>query len=353
MRPPDDVLHRILASGILAPSADNHLALRFQLRDDAVLLVATDAGDWAARPHRQFLAHLAHGAVVENMALRSASLGLTLQAGWLPDEQQPAHTALLRWAAAPHTAAPDGLCAAIEDRHTNRAFYRRAPLPPATLQDVALAAAAVNGASVAWLDGGAHRTKALMAIRLAETERFRRRELHAEMFTAIQFDAGWQRSAVQGLSPGALAIERPLRGPFTLLRRWPLMRAATALGLHQTLGLRAGYLPCALAPHLGMLLAQPDAPAGVLQAGRALQRLWLAATLHGLALQPMAAATTLARQAPGQGWVDAGVQARLRQLLQELVPPGPLTAQPVMLFRLGRAAAPAVVSARHALPHYL
>ena len=45
-----------------------------------------------------------------------------------------------------------------------------------------------------------------------------------------------------------------MRVPFALLRRWPLMRASTWLGAHLALGLRAGYLPCALAPHAGLLV---------------------------------------------------------------------------------------------------
>ena len=350
MRPPIDTLRRILASGILAPSADNHLALQFQLHDDHVVLLATDAATWAAQPHRQFLAHLAHGAVVENMALQSASEGLDLLVTWLPDALHPERIAALQWL--PATAPPDGLGQAMAGRHTNRAFYSRARLPPSTLQDLAHAAAAITGASVAWLDDGVRRTQALAAIRLAETERFARRELHAELFNAIQFDVGWQRTVAQGLPPGALAIERPMRGAFTLLRRWPLMRWAQSLGLHHALGLRAGYLPCALAPHVGLLLdAHPNPRLGALHAGRALQRVWLAATQHGLALQPMAAATTLVRQASGQGWVDAQVQQRLRHLLRALSPPP--QAQPMMFFRLGRARQGDVVTARHEVDHYL
>lgn len=142
-----------------------------------------------------------------------------------------------------------------------------------------------------------------------------------------------------------------MRVPFALLRRWPWIRAATRVGAHHVLGLRAGHLPCALTPHIGLVhcrgLHDDLAP---LQAGRAFERVCVAAA-ENLALQPMAAATVLVRQRRGNGWVSAGVKVRLERLLETPCPGA--DAQPYMLFRLGAAEAPSVVSGRSLLGHYL
>ena len=85
-----------------------------------------------------------------------------------------------------------------------------------------------------------------------------------------------------------------MRAPCAALRYWPVMRGMSWLGAHHALGLRAGYLPAALSPHIGLVLAEEgdgDVPAAALNAGRAMQRVWLAAQAQGLALPPMAAAT--------------------------------------------------------------
>ncbi len=79
--------------------------------------------------------------------------------------------------------------------------------------------------------------------------------------------------------------------------------------------------------------------------------MWLAATAEGLALQPMAAVTALQRQAPGEGWVDAQVQAELARLVQPLCRGA--GERPYLFFRLGQAAAPSVTAARLPLHHYL
>ena len=75
------------------------------------------------------------------------------------------------------TAAP-----AIATRHTNRRFYRRQPVDAAARLAMADAVAVIPGARLQWLDDAPLRAAALHAIRIAETERFRRPALHAELF---------------------------------------------------------------------------------------------------------------------------------------------------------------------------
>ncbi len=345
-----DTLNLILQSGIAAPSAENKHYLRFEVRPEETLLWATDAASWDELPHRRFLALLSFGAVAENMALRAGELGLAQSVRWLPDPARSDCIGQFRWA--PTLAAPDPLAGAIDKRHTNRRFYRRAALPPALLQRLADAADAVPEAALLWLSAPARRAAALDAIRRAETERFSRRELHRELFGALRFELGWKASCDEWLPPAALEVEAPMRLPFALLRRWPLMHALNRIGAHRMLGLRAADLPCRMAPHLGLIVAGGvDASDRALQAGRALQRAWLAAAAEGLAFQPMAAATVLAQQRAGNGWVSPETRSRLLDLLAQLSP-GP-SAQACMFFRLGRAPAPSAVTRRKAVADYL
>ena len=225
-------------------------------------------------------------------------------------------------------------------------------LPPQTLAHLSGAVTAVPGAALMWLDDPASRALALKSIRIAETERFRRQALHAELFDSIRFEIGWTKTCDEWLPPAALQVEPPMRKPFALMRHWGVMRAGTWLGAHVGLGLRAGYLPCALAPHIGLIVVKGQGEEmGSLQAGRAFERVWLAAENQNLALQPMAAATTLVRQTPGNGWVSVEVKNELQRLLDTLC--GADGGQPYMLFRLGQAKGPDAVSGRKPLDGYL
>jgi hypothetical protein len=350
--PPDEALRDILQAGIRAPTADNRPVVRLRLAEDHVALWAEPEVAAPLQPHRRALGLLATGAMVENMALRSRRHGLALQAAWLPAATEPALLATLRWApaSAPLAAADAMLDGAIEGRHTNRRFYRREPVPPPAVAAVNAAVAAVPGTSLQWLQGAARR-RGLQAVRLAEAERFRRAGLHGEMFDSIRFDLGWRATSDEGLPPATLEVEPPLRGGFALLRHWPLMHAVRWLGVPWMLGVRAGWLPCVTASHLGLLSVRRDhGEAGWLEAGRAFERLWLAAQSQGLALQPMAAAVALTLQRPGGDWVSPSLQARLAGLLGGLVDPAQ---QACMLLRVGVANKPNVVTARRLLSRYI
>lgn len=349
MTPKQDLVREVLVAGLRAPSAENKHLLQFRLFDDGFTLIATDA---AARrlPHRRWLASVSHGALAENMMLRAAELGVGLTVSWLPEAQQPEHVADFHWSDA---STPDALARFIELRHTNRHFYRRERLPKSTLSRIETAAATTPGAHVLWLEGDTRRL-ALHAIRIAETERFKRQELHREMFSAIRFDTGWRGNANEGLPPSALEVEAPARALFAAMRHWRVMHALTRIGAHHALGLRSGYLPAALAPHLGLVVIEPSAaPAtAAFQAGRALQRAWLNAAAQGAAFQPIAAPTALALQSASEpGWVSAPVKSQLLGLLGSIA--AGCRAQPQMFFRLGLAKPPGGVAQRLPLDRYL
>jgi nitroreductase len=350
--PHADALHQILSAGVQAPSAENIHYFWLEVGPQTVILHATDYASWSLRPDKKMLALMSFGAVVENITLRAQALGFMTHASWQFDSSRVLE---LSWQSA--TPVADPLNEAISTRHTNRRFYQRAPLASGMLEQILAAGNSVPGAGVHWLAHGPPRSLALSLIRIAETERFRRSGLHHEMFSAIRFERGWEGTVLEGLPPAALQVEFPMRWPFAWLRRWGLMRAADAVGAHLALGLRSGYLLCATAPHIGLVMSNaPDVDTAHMRAGRALERLWLAAEHHGLSLQPMAAATVLVQQISGLHWVSAATQKRLFEGLQALSGQfgvDNLGARPCMLFRLGRASAPTAVAGRRPLEHFL
>src|SRR6185312_134571 len=146
--------------------------------------------------------------------------------------------------------------------------------------------------------------------------------LHAELFSSIRFAAGWHDACEEGLAPATLAVEPPMRPVFQAMRRPALMGAFNRLGAASMLGWRSATLPIRLSPGLCLIVIPSTARSDVLAGGRALQRVWLEATLAGLSVQPYAAAGVI-----GLGLVpiEPALQpslARLGSALRELCAPG-------------------------------
>ena len=342
----DPALKDILQAALLAPSADNHHRLRFELIPDGVLVSAEPGRLSSLTGYKRTLDLISLGAVVENIVLRASAHNLSasveLRPVGMPD-------AIARIQLQPSSTLPDPLHSAIPNRHTNRRFFKGPPENSDTLQHIQQVAQQIPGCTLNWLDNAEHRGKALKLIRLAEGERFRNQILHAELFEGVRFDIGWHQSCEEALPPGALEIEKPLRVFFKLMRHWSVMRTANLVGAYKQLAWRAGDLPCRLSPHLAVISAPSLADKDQIDAGRAFQRAWLAVAQHGIAMQPMPASVLYAQTAAIAQGIPSPLQARLSQGWAELQP----GRMPLMVFRMGHAKPPSLVSGRHPLEHYL
>jgi hypothetical protein len=337
----------LLESAILAPSADNRHALRFHLDDQAVLVRHTLA-DADLRGYKRALFLMSLGAVAENLVVAAGRFGIGATARLAPAAE--ASDLVLRVDLLPGAADPDLLWQAIPLRHTNRkVWFRGSSLDTDERARIDGAVSRFPQCGLRWFGALAERRPILRLMWSAEAERFRNPVLHAELFSAIRFDVGWHRGCEVGLPPGALGVEPPLRGLFSLLRRWPVMRFANRFGVHRVLGWRSAYLPSRLAPDLGVLVVKKADSDSLFAAGRAFQRAWLTATRLGRVLQPLPAAALYAMDGAVEQGIPAGLHGNLvggwKAQLGDAVP--------LMLFRMGRAEPLAVHADRPSVEAFL
>ncbi|MEO7053103.1 MAG: hypothetical protein ABI128_15695, partial [Rhodanobacter sp.] len=224
------------------------------------------------------------------MIIHARSLGYAADVQTFPRPDDGLWVARISWHHDPESVQPESLAGAIEQRHSDRSFPWRGLITPDTQARLDDQVRRVPGQRLYWPQTPAERKAALYIIRQAETLRFRSSTLHAELFSSIRFSAGWHDTCEEGLPPAALAVEPPLRPIFQALRRPALMSMLNRLGTASALGWRSAWLPIRLSPGLCLLVIPSTTRSDVLNGGRALQRVWLEATLAGLSVQPYAAA---------------------------------------------------------------
>lgn len=342
----------ILECGILAPSADNQHRLRFQIKDGTLSIWWS--GDYALPSlggYKRILALLSLGALSENLTVAANRFGVQTDLTLVADDAQPGLVARVHWR---RDTSPAGTCTlweTIHARHTNRhVFYRGPRLSAADRATLDHPVSARAGCHITWLDEPRARRQAIRLMRAAEAERFRNPLLHEELFSPIRFDVGWNRSCGDGLPPGALSIERPLRPLFALLRHWPIMKVVSMLGGHHVLGWRAAGLPAKFCPHLGVIAADMASDEAAVVAGSAFQRLWLGVARLGYSLQPMPASALYSLEGATAEGIPSALQQQLRNGWRTILA---CSQQPLMLFRIGRAPAPPVRTGRLPLESFL
>ncbi|TAM57363.1 MAG: hypothetical protein EPN49_15510 [Rhodanobacter sp.] len=283
----------ILRAGIAAPSADNSQPWQFAWCGDDLDLRIDAGRSGRVSDTRYVLSDLAAGACLENMIIHARSLGYVADLQTFPRHDDELWVARVRWRRDPECDQPEPLAGAIEQRHTDRRFPWAGPITTDTQTRLNAQARQIPGQRLYWPQTPRERKAALSVIRQAETLRFRSPTLHAELFSSIRFPVGWHTACEEGLAPAALAVEPPLRPAFQAMRHPAVMTMLNRLGAASVLGWRSAWLPIRLSPGLCLLVIPSTARSDVLAGGRALQRVWLAATLDGLSVQPYAAAGVL------------------------------------------------------------
>lgn len=301
----------ILGAGIAAPSADNSQPWRFAWSGDELDLRIDAGRSGRVSDTRYVLSDLAAGACLENMVIHARSLGYVAHVQTFPDPEDELWVARIGWRRDPGLNPTEPLAAAIELRHTDRRFPWRGPITADSQARMNAQAGSISGLRLYWPPSADERKAALKVIRQAETLRFKSPTLHAELYSSVRFDAGWHGACEEGLAPATLAVEPPMRPAFQMMRRPAVMATLNWLGAASMLGWRSAYLPIRLSPGLCLLVVPSAARSDVVAGGRALQRVWLQATLEGLSVQPYAAAGVLSL-----GFVP--IEPRFRQQLLHL-----------------------------------
>jgi hypothetical protein len=339
----------ILCAGIAAPSADNSQPWRFAWSGDDLDLRIDADHSGRVSDTRYVLSDLAAGACLENMIIHARSLGYAADVQTFPRPDDELWAARIRWRLDTESDQSEPLAGAIEQRHTDRRFPWGGSITTDTQARLNAQARLIPGQRLYWPQTPRERKAALSVIRQAETLRFSSPTLHAELFSSIRFAAGWHTACEEGLAPATLAVEPPLRPVFQALRRPAVMAMLNRLGAASMLGWRSAWLPIRLSPGLCLLVIPSTARSDVLAGGRALQRVWLQATLDGLSVQPYAAAGVLSL---GFVAVEPAFQqplSRLGSALHDVCAPG----HGLVFLRLGYArSAPRDRSGRRALASF-
>lgn len=276
----------LVAAAVLAANPHDTQPWLFAVEADAIEIYADLSRNLGAMDPYVREMHLGLGCAIENMVLAAPSNGFGAEveatAGSLTVDDRQSHAR----AATVHLAkrapvAPDALCIAIPDRHTNRYAYDRGKAPASEWRRFASDPDIGDGVRVILVEDGEQRRLFDAAI--------------IEATEAIIADAAMIADSDRWFRDSSQAIEAHRDGPtldaaglpfFTLLfaRAFSVSPETSHRGwLKQT---REVQVPTA--PLVGLIAVRDRYDRGdAIAAGRAWQRLHLNATAHGMAMQPL------------------------------------------------------------------
>lgn len=338
--------------GTLAPSAGNRQPWRFSWDGERLWVLHDRARSASLLDPSHRAAHLALGAAIENMAIAAAHRGVRLRTEPFPRPRDLEVAAALTFEADGVGLEDDArLFDLIARRATNRRVGGRDVLSGTEATSLA-DAARIRGARVDLLAESEALAELGAVVGGGERIRHLTHELHREVVEELRWTGDEARGAGDGIPVDALELSAAERAALGLAARPEVAATLRDLGggrAFRDLAERRIVRSSAV----GLMTVGGASPMCALRGGRAVQRLWLEATRLGLALQPITALVYLFEMLDGSGATIfsgrerdelRGLRGRFDALFDAAA-----GGTRLMLFRVGRAAAPSARTPRRPL----
>ncbi len=276
---PHDTIRKILEAGVQAPSGSNSQPWKFIVRGDQLDVIALPEKDHPVLNFRYRGTWVAHGALIENIAIATREFGYNSTIKIFPDKSDRNITARITFKKS--SSAGDPLYKTLTERVTNRKPYATTPLTQEIKEKLLEIARGWpdKNLKVVFVEDAEKIKKIGEAASVNEIVMFENQALHKLLFEEIV----WTREQEIQRGKGLYFKTMELKPPAFLVKtlgRWPLMNVLNKIGIARAIAKDNVKMYTATPIICAIIAGENDSD--FLNAGRLMERLWLQATLNGL-----------------------------------------------------------------------
>lgn len=299
-RPNAALRKALVEAAIRAPSGDNCQPWHFRFNRDRVQIDILADRAQSAFDFRHRATFISVGAVLENIRVQAACMGLAVTVSYPSDASVPVTCASLRWGAPADERCHTRL-AALRNRTVNRRPFL--PLRIAAEKQRTWTAEPIPGTEVTIIEDRREIARWARLIYLGDRIRWTHPTLHAELFAKMLFSRAEAERKRAGLE-----IDRLGAGPIAaqimrLLRPWERMERFSRYGVDRMLASQTQAL-ASCAGALVLVTIRDNEAAQWIRAGEQVQRLWITAHQQGLCVQPLPVALYMDQRFQEEGMAN-------------------------------------------------
>ncbi|KAL2068522.1 hypothetical protein VTL71DRAFT_14859 [Oculimacula yallundae] len=334
----------IVAHGCLAPSGGNSQPWHFTLRDGRIDCSIPSTYKYTNLDFEGRSLYVAIGAAVQNIVIAASSIGLqsTVSATTTKGAGDVCSIDFKRG-----TPVEERFFSAIPKRITNRQQSDlKTPLTDAKLQAL-IDTASKWGAKLTIVTEEDQKRKIADVIGVVDRVRFLHPGLHEDLCSELQWTRDGAHEMRTGIGIDTLGFDTADRVGAYIMTSWPVMQILRDLNLGSDLKRMGSSFKCAA---YALLTLPSQSLQSYLQGGRAMEEVWLEATLQNLGFCPSSSSPFMfARLEQGGDEIyDEREKETLREARREYLDvfPGADRECEILLFRLSEVEAPEMRSLR-------
>ena len=341
-----NIIQKIIAFGVMAPSGENCQPWRFEVTGNTVTIYDLPERDQSLYSWGGRSSYVAHGGLIENMVIAASVLGYSSRVSLFPKADN--HDLVATLSLEPKSAQENSLFPYIKERTTNRKPYREVSLTE-TEKSQFLSIGGSEGGRFTMIEDKKKRNKVAQAVAVNEIILLSNRHLHDFFFDHVTWSEMEDKKKSIGFYIKTLELPPPAEMMFKLFKHWPALRFLKPLGFPKIVAKENAKL-YSTGSAMGLITISSNTPADYVVAGRIMQRIWLTSTKLGFDLQPLTGILFLSlriKSGDTKNFSPSEIQI-INEAYGTIVNTFALTIRetPVMLFRLGKSDPPTARATR-------
>lgn len=280
----ENKIRQILKLGICAPSGENCQPWRFQIDREKINIFNLPERDKSLYSWGQRSSYVAHGALIENIAIAAKEFGYEPAVTLFPDSSNDNFIATILLKKG--SPAKDPLFSEITKRCTNRKAYADKPLSEEQAQALLASVSTFQDVGVDMVTEVEKIKSLAQATSQNEKIIFENHSLHDFFFNHINWTKEEDAKKSVGFYIETLELPPPAKGAFKLIKYWPILSLLNKIGFSKVVAKDNAKIHGKASAH-ALFSILNDRKENFIAAGRALERFWLTAGKLGLAIQPM------------------------------------------------------------------
>jgi hypothetical protein len=333
-----------------APSGGNAQPWKFLYRHNRLYIFHDASFSHSLLDYNNLGSYVGFGAMMENVELKSAQLGLAAKPDIFPLKDDMRLIAVVSFSETLASHPLQHLAGFIGTRMTNRNIAERKLLRPEDCTAIKSIASTIPGAELQLFEQESQLKEFAEMLTNAERLRFMHPQGHYDTFVnELRFTKEKVESSADGLDVNTLNLKQ---GDIAALK---IAKDPDAIAFLHKLKKGSGFKKISVkniltASSMGVISMNGHASTDYLQGGRALERIWLEANRRNISLQPVSQIIFMCELllADGNAYFNDYEQRELREIHERLLRLIQLSDGrfPVFVFRLCLADLPSVRSLR-------
>ena len=319
--PSNSQIQTIVEAAIKAPSGGNAQAWKWYYTNGNLFLLHDTSRSNSLLDFDSLASYISFGAAIENLVLQAHSMGLETVLTHFPvasDLRVICQVTFMNKIQESNDSAYDYLVSEIDNRCTNRTISERQVIKKEILVELRKIASSIKGAEMEIIDSEEQLNKLALVVSNVERLRMMHQRGHNDFVNEIRWTNAENEEKKDGIDLDTVDITETEKAGFIVSKNWGVVNTLKKWGkgaAYKKLTDKTVLNSSAMC-----LVTMPEySPIAYVNAGRSIQRVWLASSKMNISLQPQSPATFFfARLTKGNGLeLDDSMQHELKLLRRE------------------------------------